>query len=93
VRSGGRVLPFGQGVYLVVLDDVRYVQVSARCMDQVVAADAVSIPVAVGNHHGESVVGQLRPGGYGERPAVDREEAVDMHVVGQLASAANTADD
>src|SRR5690606_8917596 len=69
--AGGRVLALGQGIDLVVLDDVGQVDVAAAGVDEVVAADAVGVAVAVDHEHRHLRVREAEAGRDGQGPAVD----------------------
>ena len=46
LSTGGRVLPLGQAVYLVIKEQYRHVEVTAQGMNQLVAANAQGIAVS-----------------------------------------------
>ena len=49
--AGGRDLPGGQPVNLVVHGHVRQIHVAAHGVDEMIAADAEAVAVAAGDHH------------------------------------------
>jgi hypothetical protein len=53
----------------------------------------VPVAVAVDGHDLEAMVGQPGPAGHRQCPAVDRVEAIHLHIVRQLAAATNAGKD
>ena len=92
-RRGRRVLALGEAVDLVVEQQDLEVHVAAQRMDHVVAADRQ--PVAVAGDHPDIELGarDLEPRRDRRRAAVDRVEAVGVHVVREPARAADAADE
>ena len=62
-------------------------------MDQVVAADLQSVAVAGDDPHREVGPHRLQPRGHGRGPAVDRVDAVGVHVIREAAGAADPGDE
>jgi len=62
-------------------------------VNEVVSADPVGVAVAVDHDHPQVRVSEMSAGGNGQRPAVDRHEAVGVQVIRQLAPATDTAYD
>ena len=84
VAAGGGNLAGGETVDLVVHDNVGEVDVAAGSMGKVVAADAVTVPVASGNDYREFVVGQLGAGGHCQGTPVEGVHAVAVEVARQV---------
>ena len=88
-----RRLALGQPVDPVVEHDQVDVDVAAHRVDDVVAADRQRVAVAGDDPDHEVRPGGLEPGRERRRPAVDRVEAVRVHVVRQPARAADARDE
>ena len=82
--AGGRDLARGQAIDLIVHHQVGEVDITARGMHQVVAADAVAVTVAAGRDDGELVVPQLGSRRHRERAPVQGVHAVGVEVAGQV---------
>ena len=92
LRRRGR-LALGQAVDPVVEHHERDVDVPPHRVEDVVAADRERVAVA-GDHPDHQLrAGGLEAGGERRRAAVDRVEAVGVHVVRQAAGAADAADE
>ena len=87
-----RGLPLGQPVDVVVHDDVADVEVAARGVDEVAAADGEGIAVAAQRQHLQVRVGDLDARRDRHRPAVHAVEAVGRHEERQAAGAADARD-
>lgn len=92
LATGGRVLPLGQAVYLVIEEQYRHVEVAAQGLNQLVPANAQGIAVAGYNPDLKVGIGQLNARGHRRSPTVQRMHSVAVDVVGQSAAAANSAD-
>ena len=90
--AGGRGLPGGEAVDLVVHHDVGQVEVATHGVDEVAGADAEAVAVAARDQDGHGVVGELHAAGNGERPAVQRVHAVGVDEAGEVGGAADAAD-
>ena len=90
--AGGRGLPGGEAVDLVVHHDVDQVDVAAHGVHEVVAANAEAVAVAARDQHGHAVVGQLQAGGHRQRTAMQRVHAVGVDEAGKVRRAADAAD-
>ena len=84
-----RVLALGEPVDLVVEHDDLQVHVAAQRVDQVVAADREHVAVAADHPHVEVGAGERDAGGDRRRAAVDRVQAVGVHVVREARRAAD----
>ena len=91
--GGRRRLALGQPVDAVVEHDELDVDVAAHRVEDVVAADRERVAVAGDDPDHEVRPGGLEAGRERRRPAVDRVEAVGVHVVRQPARAADAADE
>src|SRR6185503_18879512 len=91
-RSGG-VLPFGEPVDLVVDEDDLQVHVAAQGVDEVVAADGKSIPVAGDDPDGQLRTHELQARGDGRCAAMDGVEAVGVHVIRKAGGTADAGDE
>src|SRR5215510_3831989 len=91
--AGRRVLPLREPVDPVVEEQDGQVHVAAQDVQHVVAADRE--PVAVTRDHEDLQLGPRHPepGGDRRRPAVDRVEAVGVHVVREAARAADSGNE
>ena len=92
-EGGGRVLPLGETVHLVVEEHDLDVHVAPDAVQQVVAADGEAVAVAGDDPHGQVGVHRLQPRGDGGRPPVDGVDAVGVHVVREAARAADARDE
>src|SRR5580658_6170161 len=90
--GGRRILPFGQAVDTVVEEQEFEIDVAAEHMHQMVAADGEAIAVTGNDPYVEVGARDLQPGGEGRCAAVNRMEAVGVHVIGEAAGAADTRD-
>src|SRR5207249_653254 len=86
--AGRGGLAGGQTVDLVVHHDIQQVHVAAHGVDEVVAADAESVAVAAGHHHGQMVVAHLHPGGHCQCASVQGVHAVGFDEAGEVRGAA-----
>ena len=89
----GRNLAGGESVDLVVHHQVGQVDVAARRVGQVVAADAIAIPVASRADHGQAVIGHLDAGSNRQKAAVEGMHAVGVEIAGKVRRAADAAYD
>ena len=90
---GGRVLPLGQAVDPVVEQQDVDVDVAAQGVEEVVAADGQAVAVAGDHPHLQLGPRALQSGGQGRGAAVDRVDAVGVHVVREAARAADAGDE
>ena len=90
---GRRGLALRQAVDPVVEHDDLDVDVPPHRVEDVVAADRERVAVAGDHPDHELRAGELEAGGDRRRPAVDRVEAVGVHVVREAAGAADPADE
>ena len=88
----GRGLVLGQAVDEVVHDDVGEVDVLARGVVEVVAADRVAVAVAAEDEDVEVGPGKADAGGERQGAAVDEVEAVAVDEVGEARRAADAGD-
>ena len=84
-----RVLALGEAVDLVVEHEDLHVHVAAQRVDEVVAADREHVAVAADHPHVEVGTGERDTGRDRRRAAVDRVNAVGVHVVRQARRAAD----
>ncbi len=92
-RRGGRILPLGQAVNAVVEQHDVDVEVAADAVHQVIAADRQPVAVAGDDPHRQIGPAGFQARGHGRRPAVDRVDAVGVHVIGKPAGAADAGDE
>src|SRR5205823_7067667 len=90
--AGGRDLPGGEPIDLIVHHEVGEIDVAAHDVHEVVPADAEAVPIAARNHHLETMVAELGSGRDGQRAAVERMHAVGVDVARQVGGAADSAD-
>ena len=86
---GWRVLAFGEAVDAVVEQQDLQVEIAADDVEQVVAADRQAVAIAGHNPHRKLGVRDLDTGRECGGAAVDRVEAIGVHVVGEAARAAD----
>ena len=87
--GGGRSLTGGKSVNLVIHDEVGKVEIPAHRVDEVPEADAVSVPVATGNHHLQVVIGKLCARGHRHRPPVQAVHSVGVNEARKVRRAAD----
>ena len=92
-RRRRRVLALGEAVDLVVEQDDLEIHVAPEHVDHVVAADRQAVAVAGDHPHVELGARDLEARRDRRRAAVDRVEAVRVHVVREPARAADAADE
>ena len=90
--GGRRILPLGESVNLVVEKYDIDVYVPAYCVDEMVSAYCKGISITAGLPHGEVGIRHLDTCGYGCGAAVDRVEAIGVHIIGQSGRAAYARD-
>src|SRR6266498_1664420 len=86
---GGRRLPFGHAVNVVIHHDVRHVDVAPARVEEMIAADRVTVAVAASGEHGEIGTCDLETGRRRERAAVHAVKAVARRVRGNPRRAAD----
>ena len=91
--TGRRILPLRQPVDLIVEQQDLAVEIAAKHVHCVVAADRQSVAVAGDDPHVEIGIGELGACGDRGRSAVDRVEAIARHVIGKTARAADAGDE
>ena len=89
---GGRVLPLGQAVNLVVEQHDVQVEVAANGVNVVVAADRERVAVAGADPDAEVRAGRLQAGGHRHGASVDAVHAIGVDVIGQPRRAADARD-
>ena len=91
--AGGRVLPLGEPVDLVVEQQQGEIHVAPERMDEVVAADREEVAVAADHPDVQIGTGHGEPGGDRRRPTVDRVHPVGVHVVREPGGTADAGDE
>jgi len=91
--GGGRGLPLGKGVDLVVVHHQGEVGVFPQRRQQVVAPFAVAVAVPGRRHHFEPMVGQADTGSHRQGAAVNAVNHVALEIVGEFPRLADTRDD
>ena len=87
-----RVLALGQAIDLIILDHVHDVQVAPGCVDKVAHPQPHRVAITMNGHHLQAVIGQLGSRRDRHRAPVQGHESIDPCIVGQLAAAADAAD-
>ena len=92
-RRGGRVLAFGQAVDAIVEQHEVEVHIAPDGVHQVVTADRQRIAVARDDPYAQVGPGCLHSGCHRGRAAMDRMDAVGVHVIRKPARAADAGDE
>ena len=90
---GGRILPLGQAVNLVVEQQHLTIEVAPEQVHRVIATDRQRIAVAGDDPDVEVRIGQLHPCRHRRRATVDGVETVGLHVIGETRRTADAADE
>src|SRR6267378_5760622 len=86
---GGRVLPLGETVDLIIEEENLEIDVAPQYVQHVVPADRQAVAVTCDDPHVELGIGELDSSGDGRRPPVDRVESVRRQVIREPGRAAD----
>ena len=92
-RRSRRILPLGQAVNAVVEQHDVQIEVAADGVHQMIAADRKPVAVAGDDPHRQIGPAALQAGGHRRSAAVDRVDAVGVHVIRKPAGAADAGDE
>lgn len=91
--GSGRILAFGQAVYLIVEQEDIEVEVAPQYMDEVIAANGEAIAIAGNDPYVQPGVGHAEAGGNSRCAPVNAVHSVGVHVIGKPAGATDAGNE